>query len=214
MLKTILVAIAFLGVAILLLGVKIFFTKDGYIQSGWSTTEDGELEYNFGDYYTANSDITLYPVWKECNLTVGTNGEYDTIASALKDASTTCTLKLVSNVEENDVASIKENYSINVSADKTTIEPDEIATITASISKANKKLHYQVKNGTTLMYEDDVVTNNNGQASITYTGTGAGEIDIISTYFDIEKTITIQDGSGKIQTIIAAPKTGLNKKLN
>lgn len=90
------------------------FTKDGYIQSGWSTTEDGELEYNFGDYYTANSDITLYPVWKECNLTVGTNGEYDTIANALKDASTTCTLKLVSNVEENDVASIKENYSIKV----------------------------------------------------------------------------------------------------
>lgn len=96
----------------------------------------------------------------------------------------------------------EENYNITLSADKTVIEPDETATITASISKANKKLHYQIKNGTTLMYEGDVITNNNGQASITYTGTGAGEIDIIFTYFDIEKTITIQDGSGKIQTII------------
>lgn len=96
----------------------------------------------------------------------------------------------------------EENYNINVSADKTIIEPDETATITASINKANKKLHYQVKNGTTLMYEGDVITNNNGQASITYTGTGAGEIDIIFTYFDIEKTITITDGSGKIQTVI------------
>lgn len=96
----------------------------------------------------------------------------------------------------------EENYNINVSADKTTIEPDETATITASINKANKKLHYQVKNGTTLMYEGDVVTNNNGQASITYTGTGAGEIDIIFTYFDIKKTIRITDGSGKIQTVI------------
>lgn len=96
----------------------------------------------------------------------------------------------------------EENYNINVSADKTIIEPDEIATITASINKANKKLHYQVKNGTTLMYEGDVITNNNGQASITYTGTGAGEIDIIFTYFDIEKTIRITDGSGKIQTVI------------
>lgn len=96
----------------------------------------------------------------------------------------------------------EENYNITLSADKTVIEPDETATITASISKANKKLHYQIKNGTTLMYEDDVITDSNGQASIAYTGTGAGEIDIIFTYFDIEKTITIQDGSGKIQTII------------
>ncbi len=98
--------------------------------------------------------------------------------------------------------SYEENYNITLSADKTTIEPDETATITASINKANKKLHYQIKNGTTLMYEEDVITNNNGQASITYTGTGAGEIDIIFTYFDIKKTITINDGEGKIQTII------------
>lgn len=96
----------------------------------------------------------------------------------------------------------EENYNITLSADKTTIEPDETATITASINKANKKLHYQVKNGTTLMYEGDVVTDTNGQASITYTGTGAGEIDITFTYFDIKKTIRITDGSGKIQTII------------
>lgn len=105
-------------------------------------------------------------------------------------------------VYKNLKISYKENYNITLSADKTIIEPDETATITASINKANKKLHYQVKNGTTLMYEGDVITNNNGQASITYTGTGAGEIDIIFTYFDIEKTITITDGSGKIQTII------------
>ena len=105
-------------------------------------------------------------------------------------------------VYKNLKISYEENYNISLSADKTTIEPDEVATITASISKVNKKLHYQVKNGTTLMYEGDVVTNTNGQASITYTGTGAGEIDIIFTYFDIKKTIRITDGSGKIQTII------------
>ena len=52
------------------------------------------------------------------------------------------------------------------------------------------------------MHEGDVVTDTNGQASITYTGTGAGEIDITFTYFDIKKTIRITDGSGKIQTII------------
>lgn len=96
----------------------------------------------------------------------------------------------------------EENYNITLSANKTVIEPDETATITASISKANKKLHYEIKNGTTLMYEGDVITDSNGQASITYTGTGAGEIDIIFTYFDIKKTISIDDGEGKTQTII------------
>ena len=105
-------------------------------------------------------------------------------------------------VYKNLKISYEENYNLSLDADKTVIEPDETATITASINKANKKLHYQVKNGTTLMYEGDVVTDTNGEASITYTGTGAGEIDIIFTYFDIEKTIRITDGSGKIQTII------------
>lgn len=105
-------------------------------------------------------------------------------------------------VYKNLKISYEENYNISLSADKTVIESGETATITASISKANKKLHYKIKNGTTLMYEDDVVTDTNGQATITYIGSGAGAIDIIFTYFDIEETITINDGEGKIQTII------------
>lgn len=100
----------------------------------------------------------------------------------------------------------EENYDINLTADKTIIESGETATITATIGdpvvKPNKKLHYQVKNGTTLMYEGDIISNSNGQASITYTGTGAGDVDIIFTYFDIEKKISIEDGTGKTQTII------------
>lgn len=92
------------------------------------------------------------------------------------------------------------NY-INLSADKTIIASGETATITAT-TKPNKKIHYQVKNGTTLMYEGDVISDSNGQASITYTGTGAGDVDIIFTYFDIEREISIEDGVGKTQTII------------
>lgn len=112
------------------------------------------------------------------------------------------TVKGSNAIYKNLKISYEENYNLSLSADKTVIESGETATITASINKANKKIHYQVKNGTTLMYEDDVITDTNGQAQITYTGTGAGEIDIIFTYFDIEKTITITDGSGKIQTVI------------
>ena len=112
------------------------------------------------------------------------------------------TVKGSNAIYKNLKISYEENYNLSLSADKTVIGSGETATITASINKANKKIHYQVKNGTTIMYEDDVVTDTNGQAQITYTGTGAGEIDIIFTYFDIEKTITINDGEGKIQTVI------------
>lgn len=96
----------------------------------------------------------------------------------------------------------EQNYNITLSADETSIGSGETATITASIGAANKKLHYQVKNGSTLMYEGDVITDNNGEASITYIGTGVGDVDIIFTYFDIEEEISIEDGAGKIQTII------------
>ncbi len=40
------------------------FTRDGYTQDGWMTTEDGDaVEYAFGATYTDNAAITLYPHW-------------------------------------------------------------------------------------------------------------------------------------------------------
>ena len=100
----------------------------------------------------------------------------------------------------------EEEYNISLSTNKTIIDSGETATVTATIgdptAKPNKKLHYQVKNGTTLMYEGDVITDNNGEASIVYTGTGAGNVDIIFTYFDVKNQIRIGDGAGKTQTII------------
>ena len=43
----------------------IFGTKRfGYSQRGWTTaSESDEVEFEFGDEYTVNADITLYPVW-------------------------------------------------------------------------------------------------------------------------------------------------------
>ena len=39
------------------------FTRAGYTQTGWKT-DDG-VEYAFGEVYTDNADLTLYPVWKQ-----------------------------------------------------------------------------------------------------------------------------------------------------
>lgn len=39
------------------------FTRDGFIQTGWATSDGGPQVYALGGSYTANADITLYPVW-------------------------------------------------------------------------------------------------------------------------------------------------------
>lgn len=41
------------------------FTRDGFVQIGWSDTEGGNKIYELGGTYTSNADVTLYPVWDE-----------------------------------------------------------------------------------------------------------------------------------------------------
>ena len=45
------------------------FTRTGYIQAGWSTTDGGSKVYDLGGTYSADASITLYPYW--------TANEYD-----------------------------------------------------------------------------------------------------------------------------------------
>ena len=84
------------GVAVTLLGA--IFTRDGYTQTGWATSDGGAKAYDLGASYTANASVTLYPFWTLSTYTVtympGTNGvgsqqtaakKHD-IGLALKDA--------------------------------------------------------------------------------------------------------------------------------
>ena len=41
------------------------FTKEDQVQIGWWSQENGFTTYDFGDLYTADADVTLYPVWDE-----------------------------------------------------------------------------------------------------------------------------------------------------
>ena len=55
------------------------FTRDGYIQVGWSTTDGGaaNASYDPGSTYSGNADLTLYPVWLaqyDITYAPGTNG--------------------------------------------------------------------------------------------------------------------------------------------
>lgn len=90
------------------------FTNNNYIQVGWTTTDGGSKNYELKGTYTENSSITLYPVWGECYYTVGTNGDYTTIASALSAAKTTCTLQLVSDITTTTSNTISSGYNITL----------------------------------------------------------------------------------------------------
>ena len=46
------------------------FTRAGYTQDGWSTSDGGDKVYNLGGSYTTNADLTLYPHWVENISTV------------------------------------------------------------------------------------------------------------------------------------------------
>lgn len=46
------------------------FTRTGYTQTGWSTTDGGAKAYDLGGTYTTNSDTTLYPYWTQNTYTV------------------------------------------------------------------------------------------------------------------------------------------------
>lgn len=61
------------GYALTLKGA--IFTRSGYKQVGWATSDGGAKEYDLGASYTTNADITLYPVWEQdVNAYVKVNG--------------------------------------------------------------------------------------------------------------------------------------------
>ena len=68
------------------------FTRTGYTQVGWATTDGGEKVYGFDDVYTKNEALTLYPVWNtnKYTITFDTNGGSE-IAPITQDYGTAIT---------------------------------------------------------------------------------------------------------------------------
>lgn len=62
------------------------FTREGYTQDGWSTTDGGSKDYELGGSYTANAAITLYPHWTINNYTVSWSVNGSTWSSGVTDA--------------------------------------------------------------------------------------------------------------------------------
>ena len=58
------------------------FTRDGYTQTGWATSDGGAKAYGLGASYTANEPVTLYPFWTEyldpATIRIDTEDSYET----------------------------------------------------------------------------------------------------------------------------------------
>lgn len=52
------------------------YTRTGYKQTGWSTSEGGDKQYELGERYTKNEPVTLYPYWtaNAYKVTLNKNG--------------------------------------------------------------------------------------------------------------------------------------------
>ena len=72
------------------------FTRTGYAQTGWATSDGGAQAYALSASYTANAAATLYPVWTATKSTVsttnGTLGTAQTITITRNNSSYTHTL--------------------------------------------------------------------------------------------------------------------------
>ena len=53
------------GKAINLKLINAGFSRNGYTQTGWTTTDGGEKVYEFGASYAENHDLELFPTWSE-----------------------------------------------------------------------------------------------------------------------------------------------------
>lgn len=61
-----------------------YFTRTGYAVVGWSTNSDGSTtDYALGASYTANSGITLYPVWNRASYTLSFDNNHSGSSSTM-----------------------------------------------------------------------------------------------------------------------------------
>lgn len=65
------------------------FTRTGYTQVGWATSDGGSQAYAVGGTYTANAAVTLYPVWRAQTSTFTLS-----TTSVPADGSTGCTVSI------------------------------------------------------------------------------------------------------------------------
>jgi len=94
---------------------------------------------------------------------------------------------------------VERGETLTLTADKSIIQKTETSTVTATLKQSGspltgKTLNYQVKHGTTVISSGTKTTNSSGQATISYVGTGIGEVSVIVSYGSLlQETYELKD---------------------
>ncbi len=111
------------------------YTYDGHIQDGWSLTDGGEKEYEFGASYSQDADLLLYPHWAEVEYTV----TYKPGANSKEETEYADPVATDGNVKFRNVTYTRDDYvqigwSSSDSAEEVEYELGEQGTINSSLT--------------------------------------------------------------------------------
>lgn len=160
-----------------------------------SVTVTGVLMVD-GEVY-ADQSIDLYDgVSLVDTLTTDSNGEYTKTFTGLS-AGTYVFRAVHTNVQSSTVRVVVHDYSLTVTGDSI-IQSGDVDSIIVTLKDngvvvSGETLSYQIKHGSTTIDTGTDTTDNNGQISITYTGTGIGDVDVIVSYSNIQETYELLD---------------------
>lgn len=138
-------------------------------------------------------------------LTTNENGEFSSTVTGL-----TTGQKLITATFEGDdgynrstinkhITILEPTIELSLTSPTPIIEVGGTSVITATLTKnglpyVNQEIGYQIKHGSTIIGADSDFTNNAGQITISYTGTGVGDVDIIVTFSAlVQETFTVED---------------------
>lgn len=119
------------GVPLTLKGNEFAFQREGYVQDGWSLTDGGSKVYNFGDSYSQDIGLILYPHWVAGSpvaaqygaVTIYTYPDTHKEAVINGDYKGADTVKITSDIE---VSSVTLDRTFNVKCISTLMVPFEM----------------------------------------------------------------------------------------
>ena len=138
-------------------------------------------------------------------LTTNENGEFTGTVTGLTTGQKLITATFEGDDEYNrstttkHITILESTIELSLTSPTPIIEVGGTSVITATLTKnglpyVNQEIGYQIKHGSTLIGADSDFTNNSGQITISYTGTGVGDVDIIVTFSaTVQETFTVED---------------------
>ena len=138
-------------------------------------------------------------------LTTNENGEFTGTVTGLTTGQKLITATFEGDDEYNrstinkHITMLETTIELSLTSPTPIIEVGGTSVITATLTKnglpyVNQEIGYQIKHGSTVIDADSDFTNNSGQITISYTGTGVGDVDIIVTFSaTVQETFTVED---------------------